>query len=253
VIKELKAGKALVLFILGIILALLAFPIAWSVSAALGYVFVIVAIILGAYLIAKRGGSRLPLVLGIVLLVIAVPTLVGTAVIHMGVWAVKEAIEEVTETKSTTASIGESVRAGDWEIAVLGVREAEYVRKGDSYYKAEEGYKAVLVRLRIKNVGSEAKDTSEIWKFILISNADKSYERAYTYELEYISSWDVTDEIKSKAVAFEELDTFASVAPNTAIEGDLLFQIPINEKPTKLYFKVGIVGGYEVTIKLTKE
>ena len=69
---------------------------------------------------------------------------------------------------------------------------------------------------------------------------------------EYISKWDVTDEIKSKAVVFEGLDTTASVAPSTIIEGYLLFQIPIDENPAKLCFKVGVIGGYEVSVELTK-
>ncbi|RLE54470.1 MAG: hypothetical protein DRJ40_10920 [Thermoprotei archaeon] len=245
-----KTGKAIVLFILGLVLALLVFPTAWSVSAGLGYVFAIVSIIIGAYLIAKREGRTLPLVLGIILLIVAVPALLGTAAIHMGLWAVKKAVEEATETKSITARIGEPIRAGNWEITVLKIDEAEYIKKDDSYYKAKEGKKLVLVKLRIKNIGKEAKTASDIWNFMLVSNANKSYEKAYTYELEYI--WDVTDEIKSKAIVFEELDTTASVAPNTIIEGYLLFQIPVSEEPAKLYFKVGVIGGYEVTIELTK-
>jgi len=247
-----RTGKALALFILGILLALLTFPTAWSVSAGLGYVFAIISIILGAYLIAKREGRRLPLVLGIILLIVAVPALLGTAFIHMGLWVFKEAVEEATETKSITAHIGETIKAGDWEITVLEVKGAEYIKEDDSYYKAKEGKKLVLVKLRIKNIGKETKAVSDIWNFILVSNANKSYEETYTYELEYISKWDVTDEIKSKAVVFEGLDTTASVAPNTIIEGYLLFQIPIDENPAKLCFKVGVIGGYEVSVELTK-
>lgn len=247
-----KAGKAIALFILGIIFALLTFPIAWSVSIALGYVFAIIAIVTGAYLIAKREGRKLPLVLGIILLLIAIPTFLGTAFIHVGLWVVKEAIEEVTETETATARVGETIKAGNWEVIVLEIKETEYIKKGDSYYKAENESKLILVRMMIKNVGDKAETASDIWNFILVSNANKSYEKTYTYELDWIPSRDITDKIKSKAVIYEELDTFASVAPNTYIEGDLLFQIPADEEPSKLHFKVGIIGGLEVTVELKK-
>ena len=245
-----KTGKAVVFFILGLILALLAFPTAWAVSAGLGYSFAIIAVILGAYLVAKRGESRLPLVLGIVLLIISILSLVGTATIHMGLWAFTEAVRRATEAKSIAASIGETIKAEDWGITVLDLRKAEYIRKDDSYYRAKEGYKLVLVRLRIENLGGETRSASEIWDFILVSNANKSYERVYTFSLDPI--WKATDEVKSKAVIFEELSTSTSLAPNTFIEGDLLFQIPIDEEPSKLHFKVGVVGGYEVTVELTE-
>jgi len=35
------------------------------------------------------------------------------------------------------------------------------------------------------------------------------------------------------------------------MDGDIIFEIPINETPVELRYKVGIVGGYEVTVKLT--
>ncbi len=245
-----STGKAILLFILGIILALLTLPIALIISAGLGYAFAIIAIVLGAYLISKWGERKLPLVLGIVLLIITVPILLGTAFIHMGLWMLGKAIEEATKTKSITAHLGETIKAGDWEITVLGVKEAMYIKKDDSYYKAKEGYKAVLVALRIKNLGKETKTASEIWDFILVTNANKSYEGAYTFNLDYIPSWSITEEVKTKAVAFKELDTSSSLAPDTIIEGDLLFQILEDEEPIKLHFKVGVIGGYEVAIKL---
>jgi len=247
-----KAGKAIVLFILGLVLAFLVFPIAWAVSIALGYVFAIVSIILGACLIAKREGRTLPLVLGIILLIIAVPALLGTAVIHIGLWTVKEAVEEATETKSITAHIGEAIKASNWEITVLEVKGTEYIKKGDFYYGAKEGKRLVLIKIRIKNIGDKSETALDIRGFTLVSNENKSYEKAYTSELDLIPSWKVTDEIKSKVVVFEELDRGVSIAPNTVIEGDLLFQIPVGEEPAKLYFKVGVFGGYEVTIELTK-
>jgi len=245
-----SGARAVLLFVIGMLLALLTFPIAWAASALLGYIFVIIAIVIGAYLIARRGTSRLPLVLGVVLLVIAIPVLLGTLTIHAGLWAISKGAEEATKVTTINGSIGGSVKAGDWMITALRMRGAMYIKKDDSYYRAKDGYRLVLVRLRIENAGKEIRTASDIWNFVLVTNAKKSYERAYTLDLNYISSWNLTEDIKRSAVPYEELSSSASVAPGTAIEGDLLFQISGNEEPEKLYLKVGIVGGYEVTINL---
>lgn len=245
-----RAVKDILLFVVGFMLAILAFPLTWGVSALLGYASAIAAIVIGAYLVARR--SLLPLILGVILLVIAVPVLLGTIAIHLGLWAVEEAVEEITRETTVTGSIGEAVKAGEWAFTVLGVREAEYLKKGDSYYKAKEGYKLVLVRLRIENIGKEVMRTPSIWELVLVTDARKSYEQAYTFNLEYIPSWELTEDARRKAIPYEELDLLfgAPVAPGTAVEGDVLFQVPAGEKPERLHFKVGVLGGYQVTINL---
>lgn len=243
-------AKAVLLFIVGMLFALLAFPTAWAVSALLGYIFVIITIVIGAYLIAKEGKSKLPLVLGIVLLIIAIPVLLGTLVIHIGLWSISKGVEEATKVTTVNGSIGKGVKAGEWIVTVLGVKETTYIKKDDLYYKAKDGYKLVLIRLKIENTGKGVKKASEIWSFVLVTDSKKSYDKAYTTDLVFIFSWDLTESIKRSAIPYEELDLFASVAPGTAIEGDLLFQIPSSEEPERLHFKVGIIGGYEVTISL---
>ncbi len=104
--------------------------------------------------------------------------------------------------------------------------------------------------MKIKNIGEEIKTASDVWKIALVTNAGKSYGEAYTIDLVYIPPWNITESIRKNAVLYEELDLLTPVAPNTTIEGDILFQIPSNEKPERLYFKVGIIGGYEVNINL---
>lgn len=54
--------------------------------------------------------------------------LTGTAIVHMGLWVLAETAEEVTEAKSVHGNLGEPVRVEDWEITVLGVKEATYVK-----------------------------------------------------------------------------------------------------------------------------
>jgi hypothetical protein len=241
-----STAKVVVLFVVGLLLAVLVFPVAFFVSAALGYIFGVIALAIGVWLVVKRAGRTLPLVLGIVLAVIAVISIAGTAFIHMTVYSVSE----VTKTKNVSGVIGKAVTVGDWEITVLGVKEAKYLKSGDSYYAAEEGQKAVVVTLRIKNIGKETKTLSDVWSFVLVTNANKSYESKTVFGFKLLLSSDVTKEVEASAVTVNALNTFASIAPGTQVEGDILFAISQNEEPQKLHFKVGIIGPTEVTVTL---
>ena len=181
--QGLSTGKAVLLFILGIILALVAFPTAFVVFFGLSYAFAITAMVLGAYLISKQKGRMLPLVLGIILVVFSFMALMGMAIVHIGMWALKEITEEITETKSIHGNLGEPIRVENWEISVLGVKEATYIKADDFYYRTKEDYKAVIVTLKIKNVGETIASIPLLWDSVMVSNANKSYEEAYTFEL----------------------------------------------------------------------
>ena len=244
-----STARIVILFVIGLLLTLLVFPVAFFVSAALGYVFGVIALAIGVWLAVKRAGRTLPLVLGVVLVAIAIISIAGTAFIHMAAYSVSKAVEEAVETKYVFGVIGQTVTVGDWEITVLGVKEAKYLKRDDSYYAAKEGQKAVVVTLRIKNIGKETK-TPDIWKFVIVTNANKSYGDEPVYSFKYLLSWDVTEEVKRSAVTVNMLRTFASIAPGTQMEGDILFAIPQNEEPQKLHFKVGIIGSTEVIITL---
>lgn len=246
-----KTVNVLVLFILGILLALIAFPVAFFTSALLGYIICIIAIILGALLIAKRAGKNLALVLGIVLVVIGLGVFGGILTMHIAVTGVKEAVEEATKPKYLEATLGSPIAAGDWRITVTKVKEVSYVMKDDSYYSAKEGEKIVIVTLRVENAGKETKSSSEVWSFTLVTNANKSYDKVYIFNLKYISSFDKEyAAAQAQAVKVSELEFFQSLAPNTYSEGDMLFTIPLSEKPVTLYFKVGIIAPYEISVKL---
>jgi hypothetical protein len=239
-----STARVVILFVIGLLLAVLVFPVAFFVSAALGYVFGVIALAIGVWLVVKRAGRTLPLVLGIVLVVIAVISIAGTAFIHMAAYSVSKAVE----TKYVFGVIGQTVTVGNWEITVLGMKEAKYLKSDDSYYATEEGQKAVVVTLRIKNIGKETK-TSDIWKFVIVTNANKSYESKSVYNFEPLWSWKITEEVKTNAVTVNILNTFASIAPGTQMEGDILFAIPQNEEPQRLHFKVGITTEVIVTLR----
>jgi type IV secretory pathway TrbD component len=57
-----STAKVVVLFVVGLLLAVLVFPVAFFVSAALGYIFGVIALVVGVWLAVKRAGKTLPLV-----------------------------------------------------------------------------------------------------------------------------------------------------------------------------------------------
>ena len=247
-----STARIVLLFIIGLLLSILVFPVAFFVSAALGYLFGVIALVVGVWLAIKRAGKTLPLVLGIMLAVLATISIGTTAFIHATVYGISKAIEEVTKTKYVSGVIGQAVAVGDWEMMVLSVKEVRYLRSGDSYYATKEGEKAVVVTLRIRNTGRETKSASDIWGFTLVTSANKSYGDVTVFSFELLLPWNVTDEVRMGAVKVSELRTSASLAPETYIEGGILFAVPQDETPQKLHFKVGIIGPTEVEITLAR-
>jgi hypothetical protein len=137
------------------------------------------------------------------------------------------------------AVIRQVVQVGPWRLAVLDVKEATYIKTlvlGTwSYYQAPEGMKIVIVTLRIENTGMETRypfGPGELGTPVLVTDANKSYDKAYTYELKSI--YEVSKEIEEKAIEYKELDIFTKVAPGSYVEGDIMFLTPQTEKPAKL-------------------
>jgi len=237
-------AKNVILFIIGFFLALIAYGIAWFVSVGLAYVFGLIALAFGIYMVVKRV-SRGELVLGAVLIIFSLLSLAATVVTHVAVLG----LQQVVESKSVTASIGERVKAGSWAITVLSVKTPSYVNIGGIYYMPSEGHKFIVVSLKIENIGKDGESPSDIWDFTLFTDAGKGYSNSYFPGK--ILFFNVTNEVRAKAMNVTKLDTTLKLALGGSIQGDIVFEIPANETPTKLYYKVGIVGGYEVTVKLT--
>jgi len=70
-----STGTAVVLFLLGLFLVLMAFLAAFVVTVVLGYILAAAALAIGIYMAVKRGGRILPLVLGVVLAVFSLAVL----------------------------------------------------------------------------------------------------------------------------------------------------------------------------------
>ena len=146
--------------------------------------------------------------------------------------------------------MGQPITAGSWEITILNIKESKYLKMEETYFATKEEQKAVIVTIRIRNIGKEVSSASDVWSFILVTNVNKSYEDVTVYRFNLL--WSVGEEVKAEAVKVRELNRFQSLAPGTYIEGDILFDIPQNEIPLKLFFKVGVIGPTQVEVTLSK-
>jgi len=254
-----STGTAVVLFLLGLFLAFMAFPAAFVVTVVLGYILAAAALAIGIYMAVKRGGRTLPLVLGVVLAVFAVVVLAGTAAMHLTAYALSKTVEEIgkeggtvavlnttatmpaASTSSTAnagiveASLGQTVVAGDWRVTAEDVVETKYIKLGESYGGAPEGMKIILVKMKIENAGSKIKiPMDELITFVLVTSAGKSYQTESPLgSLEMI--FQPTKEVIEGAVVYVKLDLSNSVAPGAYTDGHLMFVIPEGEKAEKLY------------------
>jgi hypothetical protein len=150
----------------------------------------------------------------------------------------------ITYTPTSTgqlieAALRQVVALGPWRLAVLDAKEAKYIRTLKfgtwSYYEAPEGTKIIVITVRVENAGTDVGypfGIGEISTPILVTDANKSYDEAYTYQLKSI--YEVTKEIEQSAIEYRELDVSAKVAPSACIEGDFIYLIPATEKPAKV-------------------
>ncbi len=138
--------------------------------------------------------------------------------------------------------IGEPVRLRGWELLVDYVKIADYIVEIDhfaDYYKPKEGMKFVVVNIKAKNVGEDAKKDDVFIDFILVTDKANSYDEIDTWDLEDMWSYEITAEVKEKALEYKDFPSYELIPPNVYSKGTILFQIPVDEKPVALYFRVG--------------
>jgi hypothetical protein len=146
--------------------------------------------------------------------------IVCTTIIYNITYGVK-GIKVTVGTKGqqvTEAALGQAIQVGSWRLRVLSIREATYIRAlgcgiGE-FHKAPEGTKIVIITLKIENGGVEPVEPIELESVfkelslpLLVTNLNKSYERAYTYQLDYIWNWwELPREVRENAVMYRELE-----------------------------------------------
>jgi len=104
--------------------------------------------------------------------------------------------------------------------------------------------------LKIENIEVSTKTTTDIWGYVLVTDSGRSYEYVFPYHFKCL--WSHSGEVMRRAIKIEVLSTFARVALGSYLEGDLLFDILEMEKPSRLYFRVGVLGGYQVEVELQR-
>jgi len=151
--------------------------------------------------------------------------------------------------------IGSPIEVDGWVITARGVVEAKYLKLrsccGLTFYRAEKGFKFVLVNLEAVNAGGDYGELFRARGFRLITDRG-AYPRARLAELKPIPVEALSGEVLAEFVEFSELPDACVIAPGESIRGDLIFVVPATERPSMLEFEVagfgvvriGLEGGY---------
>lgn len=235
------------MFLLGLLMLFLVFPATFASGRPLiGYLMGFGLVLLGAYLV-RRGGLT-SLVLGLVLISLTAVVLSLTVATHLRILTL--ASNQPAQPVYVSTRVDEDVTLGPWLIRVEGFKESRYLRSRGLYYEAPNGYKVVVVRVSVKNLGPAPLLLSEVWGFKLITEGGGEYGEAYERSLRMLVSWRVTSSVVKDAVAHEDLASKLSLEPGGSTTGSKMFLIPASEKPRALEFKVGLREAFNVMVKL---
>ena len=168
-------------------------------------------------------------------------------------------IQYTATTPTIVIGVGEATEVGGFRIAVLGYNISKYVYEeytwGKDYYTSRyPNYVIVKATLYIENVGKEVLWLSRISNFRIVTKSGIELEDISTLDLKWLSSSEVTEEIKSKAIPIKPLSLSDELWPKTYVVGDILFQIPEDEEPAKIIFTVRtkVFDETEIVVNLTK-
>jgi hypothetical protein len=142
---------------------------------------------------------------------------------------------------------------GPWEISIVRIVEAEYIRYGDEpdveVYKAREGTRFVVVTARIKHV-SPSMIVDNIDNASVITSTGREYAFAWRCFDEsedprcMMRIWNASKELISKALPVY-LHFGIPVYQGDMAENDFVFMVPENEKPAKLKICIRLSSGEE--------
>jgi hypothetical protein len=143
---------------------------------------------------------------------------------------------------------------GPWEISIVRIVEAEYIRYGDEpdveVYKAREGTRFVIVTARISCTQVLHPETIDDFNFSVTTSTGREYAFAYgcIYESAdprcMVRIWNASKELISKALPVY-LHFEIPTLPGSIGENDFIFMIPENEKPLKLRLYIRLSSGEE--------
>jgi len=145
---------------------------------------------------------------------------------------------------------------GPWEISIVRIVEAEYIRYGDEpyieVYKAREGTRFVIVTARISCIQVLHPETIDDFNFSITTSTGREYLFAYGCADEFVPVntrcmvriWNASKELIDKALPVY-LHFKIPTLPGSIGENDFIFMIPGNEKPARLRLYIKLSSGEE--------
>ena len=148
--------------------------------------------------------------------------------------------------------VGSPIKVDGWVIMVRGVVEAKYLKLKSCcslmFYRAEEGFKFILVDLEVTNVDGEFGKPLKVHGFRLKTDRG-AYSRVRSIELKPLPVEMLSGEVLEEFVEFSEFPDVCMIAPGKSIRGDVIFVVPAGERPRVLRFYVADVGAIEVGLE----
>ncbi|RLG06729.1 MAG: hypothetical protein DRN59_02510 [Thaumarchaeota archaeon] len=144
--------------------------------------------------------------------------------------------------RTIEAEMGYIVRIGGWGIVVDGLRVGKYLRPASCcsliIYRAGSGSMIVLAELEVINFESEVKEIIKLDDFKLLTARGRSYERIYPCMLTPVPVMNLSGGVVEEAIEYRELPTDLAIASGESVKGHVLFEIPSDEEPRRLIFRV---------------
>ena len=134
---------------------------------------------------------------------------------------------DATATPPPPGSVGEAVRAGDFELTVNSFTDP--YTSTDEFLQPGAGMRWVLLDVSIKNVSNTSQDYGT-FDFKLSDSDDFSYDSTFVNQP-------------------RELD-FGSLNPGETIRGELGFELPADSLPDRLIYDPGFFGEGRIDIDL---
>ena len=144
--------------------------------------------------------------------------------------------------RTIEAEIGYMVRIGGWGIVVKELSVGKYLRPASCcnliIYRAGSGSMIVLAELEVISFESEVKEIIKLDDFKLLTARGKSYERIYPCMLTPVPAMNLSGGVVEEAIEYRELPIALAIASGERVKGHVLFEIPSDEEPRRLIFRV---------------
>lgn len=151
-----------------------------------------------------------------------------------------------TQTPTPSPSTVKATTIGPLRIDVLSIAETTHINlysdSSSLCVKTTSGMKFIVISIRLKNVGSRAITSDEIFSqyfndLVLITNVGRDYKYSAIHHSPYWGPAPQDECVRSNAITiYLPSSTYYVLKPGEYREGPVLFIIPQNEAPLELQF-----------------